>query len=94
MEIQVKSTLPKFRRCKMTEKAHRTLIKSQGLSSHITIRNGRSTSHKSYETSIFRQKLKIFNAMALHVQWMSLIHEKLNFLYHSELGALYDLINV
>ena len=77
----------------MTEKGPNTLIKSLGLYSHRTIGNGRFTSLKSYETSIFKQIRKVFNPMAINVQGISLTHEKMQFFHYSVLGVIYALID-
>ena len=76
------------------EKGPKTLIKLQGLYSQRTIGNGRFTSLKCDKTSIFKQILKIFNLMAINVQRISLIHEKLHFLHYFLRGVIYALIDV
>ena len=94
LEAPQNLTLQKFHGLKMTEKRPKTLFKLYGLSFRRTIRSGRFTSLNGYTISVFKQILKLISPMAINVQWISLTHELLHFIYLSVRGVLFDLIDV
>ena len=53
-----------------------------------------SSCFKSHTTSFIKQIFKTLSPMAIRVRWISLTLKQLLFLYWSEWGVLYDLINV